>query len=372
MGTVGYMSPEQVRGQAADPRSDIFAFGAVLYEMLSGRRAFQKPTSAETLTAILNEDPTAISQLVPATAPALQRIVHRCLEKNPEQRFQSASDLAFALEGMSSLDSSTTVPIETAQRHWWRRWLSLGATIALLGIALTIFFARQPSQNPAPQVQAAILPPPGEGFWASITQPAAISPDGTFLAIIAMRSGQTQLWLRRLDASEAQPIAGTEDAANPFWSPDNRYVGFFASGKLKKVDISGGKVSDLCPAGRFSMGGAWSSRGVIVFATVADALKRVSDGGGMTEPIPSIPLSGDALGQSWPTFLPDGNHFLYLDWEYPGGDSHENSIWIGSLDGQKPRRLPLTSTSVQYSAGYLLFYHDGDLFAKSSTPRALN
>ena len=170
-------------------------------------------------------------------------------------------------------------------------------------------------------MQAAILPPLGDGFWANLTQPAAISPDGKFLALIAMRNGQTELWLRRLDNSEAQPITGSEDAANPFWSPDSRYISFFASGKLKKVDISGTNVSDLCTSGTFSMGGTWSSAGVIVFATLADGLKRVSDDGGTPEPIPGIPLLADALGQYWPAFLPDGKHVLYLDWRYANNGS---------------------------------------------------
>jgi eukaryotic-like serine/threonine-protein kinase len=170
--------------------------------------------------------------------------------------------------------------------------------------------------------------------------------------------------MRPLDASDAQPIAGSEDAANPFWSPDSRYIGFFASGKLRKVDISGGKISDICPSGAFSMGGSWSPQGLIVFSAVAGVLKRVPDGGGTPEPISGISLSSDALGQSWPMFLPDGRHILYLDWRYPSGDAHANGVWIGSLDGEKARRLPLDSTNVQYANGYLLYSRDSDLFAQ--------
>jgi eukaryotic-like serine/threonine-protein kinase len=364
LGTVGYMSPEQVRGQVADHRSDLFSFGAVLYEMLSGKRAFQKPTSAETLAAILNEDPPSLSQTTPNISPGLQRIVQRCLEKNPKQRFQSASDLAFALGAPSDSSSSSTVPIESGRRRTWWPWLRVAAEAAVLCVALTIFLARHTAQNPRSTVNAAILPPPGEGLWANLTQPIAISPNGAFLALIAMRNGHTELWLRRLDASEAQPIAGSQDAASPFWSPDSRYLGFFASGKLKKVDVSGGKVSDICATGRFPMGGAWSSRGVIVFSILGDALKRVSDNGGIPEPISGIPLPSDSAGQYWPVFLPDGKHFLSLDWRYPVFGSHDNVVWIGSLDGEKARSLPLASTSVQYSAGYLLFSQDGDLFAQ--------
>jgi eukaryotic-like serine/threonine-protein kinase len=364
MGTVGYMSPEQVKGLAADHRSDLFSFGAILYEMLSGKRAFHGDSSVETMSAILRQDPPELNETNHTVPLALERIVRHCLEKNPEERFQSARDVAFALCALTGSGSSSTVPIQAARRRAWGPWLRTAAEVAFLGIALTMFFARRPSDNPVALLQAAVLPPPGDGFWANLTQPAAVSPDGRFLALIAMRNGQTQLWLRRLDASEAQPISGSEDAANPFWSPDSRYIGFFASGKLKKVEISGGTVSDICAAGTFSMGGTWSPAGVIVFATLADTLKHVSDSGGTPESIPGIALLNDALGQYWPAFLPDGKHLLYLDWRYASHGSHDNNVWIGSLDGEKARRLPLTSTNVQYSAGYLLFSRDGDLFAQ--------
>ncbi len=363
MGTVGYMSPEQVKGLPADTRSDLFSFGAILCEMLTGNRAFQKATSVETMTAILNEDPPGLLQMTPNVSPGLQRIVHRCLEKSPDQRFQSASDLAFALGSLSGVDSSSSIPLKAA-RHTWKPWSGLAAVAAAAGIALAIYFGRHSSGNPGLQLQAAILPPPGTAFWAYHTTPAAISPDGRFLAIIAMRNGLTQLWLRRLDGTEAQPIAGTEGAANPFWSPDSHNIGFFAFNKLKKVDISGGRVSDICATGPISAGGSWSSQGVIVFSTFADVLHRVPDRGGTPEPIPGIALSNDALGQMWAEFLPDGKHFLYVDWRYLSYGSSENGVWIGSLDGEKPRRLPLASTSIKYASGYLLFSREGDLFAQ--------
>jgi len=365
MGTVGYMSPEQVKGLTADHRSDLFSFGAILYEMLSGRRAFRGETSVETMSAILKEDPPEFSETNRNVPPALDRIVRHCLEKNPEERFQSAHDVAFALGELSDSGSSATGAVTAATGRAWRPWLRVAAEVALVAaaIALSVLLARH-SEKPEPSLQASILPPPGDGFWANTTEPAAISPDGKFLAVIAMRNGHTQLWLRRLDASEAQPIAGSEDAANPFWSPDGRYIAFFAPGKLKKVDIAGGAVSDICTAGTFGLGGSWSPRGVIVFATFADALKRVPDGGGTAEPVSGVELSSEALGQYWPVFLPDGNHFLYLDWRYATPESHNNTVWVGSLDGEKARRLPLTSTNVQYSGGYLLFSQGGDLLAQ--------
>jgi eukaryotic-like serine/threonine-protein kinase len=363
MGTAGYMSPEQVKGQVADHRSDLFSFGAILYEMLSGKRAFRGETSVETMSAILKEDPPEFSETNRSVPAALERIVRHCLEKNPEERFQSARDVAFALGALSESGSSATGTLEIGAHRAWRRWVRLAAEVVLLGAALSLLLTRH-SEKPGFSIQASILPPPGDGFWANQTQTAAISPDGKFLALIAMRNGHTQLWMRPLDASDAQPIAGSEDADNPFWSPDSRFIGFFTWGKLKKVDISGGKISDICPAGVFSMEGAWSSQGVIVFSAVAGVLKRVPEGGGTPEPISGISLSSDALGQSWPVFLPDGKHILYLDWRYPSGDAHANGVWIGSLDGEKARRLPLDATNVQYSDGYLLYSRDSDLFAQ--------
>ncbi len=364
LGTVAYMSPEQVQGKATDHRSDIFSLGEVLYEMLAGCRAFQRPSGVETMNAILTEDPPAISQVAPNVPVALQRVVHRCLEKNPEQRFHAASDVGYALEALSDSGSYPMVSAAAAKRPIWKKWLLAGATGAVIATGIAVLVARHRSVGPALHLEAAILPPPGEGFWSNLTQPAAISPNGAFVALIAMRNGHTDLWLRRLDSTEAQPIGGTENASNPFWSPDSRYIGFFADGKLKKVDVSGGKVSDLCPAGSIGMGGAWSSNGVIVFATFADVLKHVSESGGIPEPIPGIPLSKDAIGQYWPVFLPDGNHFLFIDWRYPVTGTHDNVVWLASLDGEKARPLPLDSSSVQFSEGYLLFSRDSDLFAQ--------
>jgi serine/threonine protein kinase/WD40 repeat protein len=364
MGTVAYMSPEQVQGKTVDHLSDVFSFGQVLYEMLAGRRAFQKPSAVETMTAILTEDPPALAQVAPNVPVALQRVVHRCLEKSSEQRFQAASDLGYALEALSDSGGFPMVSAPAAERPTWQKWILAGAAVALIAAAIGILIARHRSETPPLQMEASILPPPGEGFWANLNRPAAISPNGASLALIAMRNGHTELWLRRLDASEAQPIAGTEDASYPFWSPDSRHIGFFADGKLKKVDASGGKVAEICQAGMLGLGGAWSSRGVIVFATLASPLRAVNENGGTPEPISSIPLTNGAIGQMWPVFLPDGKHFLFLDWRYPSAGKSDNSIWIGSLDGEKARPLPLNSTSVQYASGYLLFVRNGDLFAQ--------
>jgi eukaryotic-like serine/threonine-protein kinase len=363
MGTVGYMSPEQVCGQVADHRSDLFSFGAILYEMLFGRRAFQRATSPETMTAILKEDPPESTGSNRSIPPTLDRIVRHCLEKNPEERFQSARDVTFALGALSDTGSSAPRAVTKPTGMEWGKWLRIMGEVALLALALGLLLRRHPDSTQT-SVQASILPPPGDGFWASITQPASISPDGRFLALVAMSNGQKKLWLRRLDMGEAQAIVGSDDAANPFWSPDSRYLAFFVPGKLKKLDVSGGAVSDICPSGAFGNGGDLViERGdrVLEFGR---ALRRVSDKGGTPEPIPGTELARASISHLWPTFLPDGKHFLFLDWKYPTRVSQDDGVWIGSLDGQKARRLPLVATNAQYSAGYLLFSRDGDLLAQ--------
>jgi eukaryotic-like serine/threonine-protein kinase len=364
LGTVGYMSPEQVKGLTADHRSDFFSFGAILCEMLSGKPPFQKATAAETMTAILHEDPPALTQINPGVPYALQQVVERCLEKNPEQRFQSASDLAFALAALVGSGTFPTVTADTQKRHRWHFLLPVSAAIAALFIVLTVLFLRRAPEKPGLRLVASISPPPGGGFWANITQPTAISPNGEFLAMVAIRSSHTQLWVRRLDSLDAQPLAGTEGAANPFWSPDSRYIGFFADGKLKKVDVSGGAVSNICSAGIFNMGGAWSSQGVILFSVLPGKLQRVAAGGGAPEAVAGIEVEKDAFGPFWPSFLPDGKHFLYVEWRYHSPSVKDNFVWIGSLDSEKPRRLPITFTNAEYSGGYLLFNRDGDLLAQ--------
>jgi eukaryotic-like serine/threonine-protein kinase len=364
VGTPAYMSPEQLRGLPVDGRSDIFSFGLVLCELFSGRHPFQRPTSVETMNAILTAEPFAGESAGGVLPQGVQLIVSHCLEKDPHHRFQAAQDVAFnlnALSGSSRSIGAVEARTSSARSRWWSRIRLATEALLVLSLTAAVFLVRRPDVQPAP-VSAAILPPPGEGFWANSTQPAAISPDGRFLAVVSMQNGLQQLWLRRMDSPDAHLIVGSAGATNPFWSPDSKFVGFFTKDRLKKLDPSGGIVSDVCPIESLAFGGAWSARGVIVFGILGHALRQVADTGGVPEAIPGMALSSNTLGQYWPVFLPDGQRFLYLEWAYPPGS--DNAIWAASLDGGTPKRLALKASSVAYSAGYLLFSRDADLFAQ--------
>src|SRR6266542_3307226 len=265
MGTVGYMSPEQVRGRPADHRSDIFSLGAILYEMLTGKRAFRGESAVETMIAILKEDPTELSQTNQNVAPPLERVVDHCLEKNPEERFQSARDLAFALEALSGSTSvsTQTVTIPALAPEWIRSHALTGWIIAAVAILLAITFAflyfRQPTSTTGRVMRASILPPEGSSTLSSV----AVSPDGTRVVFVAQIQGKFILWIRAIDGGEDRSLPGTEMAGFPFWSPDSRFIGFFTTdGKLKRVEATGGPVQTLCDAPR-GRGGTWNRDGVI-------------------------------------------------------------------------------------------------------------
>src|SRR5208337_687328 len=275
------MSPEQVRGEALDHRTDLFAFGAVLYEMLSGQRAFQRDTAAETMTAILKDDPPELGDRTKLVSPALERIVRRCLEKRPEQRFQSAQDLAFALEALSGTESSGAARATPAPRTS-RRWLWPSLTLVLAGILLAGWlFTRK---GPAAQRMQFALPVPGE-----VTQ-VALSADGQMLAFVSPddTTGAPTLFVQHIGSPPATELAGTEGANFPFWSPDDAYVAFFAKGKLLKVSASGGPPQALARAS-LARGGAWGSTNVIVYSPEPQGgLWRVNADGGASEPLTTL------------------------------------------------------------------------------------
>jgi Tol biopolymer transport system component len=351
LGTASYMAPEQVRGQAADPRTDIFAFGAVLYEMLSGCRAFRRDTSAETMTAILREDPPDLSDAAHPVSPALDRIVRRCLEKNPEQRFQSARDLSFALSALSGTDASGAARVQEAPRKSSLRvWLAAAAVLAA-GCVVTWFVARH--ARPPVRMQFAI-PVPGE------VSHMALSSDGSMLAFVSPEenSGIPMLYVQRIGSPNAILLAGTEGASYPFWSPDAAYLGFFANDMLKKVTVSGGPPQVLASAlaGR---GGSWGTRGVILYSpNVGIAIWRVNADGTGAAPLTDTIFAKNDQTHRWPVFLPDGNHFLFWGGNFANSpDDHSSGIYVSSLDKEKKeRRLVIPNrSSFQYDSGHLYF-----------------
>ena len=371
LGTVGYMSPEQVRGKHIDHRSDIFSFGAVLYEMLSGQRAFHGESAVETLNAILKEEPPELTTTNRNIAPALERAVWHCLEKSPERRFQSATDIAFALESLSSTSGvsgeTTAVITSLVSRSRINKqlpWIAAAVLLVALLAALPFVIAYLRSTPTRPNVVRSIIPPPENAHLMSFNN-MAVSPDGLRLAFVAIgANGVQSLWLRPLGALSAQPLAGTEGAISPFWSPDSRFIGFFANGKLKRIDAAGGPPQTLCdaPNGR---GGTWNRDGVIVFAPdIFSPLYRVSQAGGAPAPLP-LDKSRKQKSYSFPYFLPDGRHFLYR-----AGDTNAyardegNGVYVGSLDSSEYKLILKEDTYAVYASGHLLFWRDGALMAQ--------
>ena len=379
MGTVGYMSPEQVRGQVVDHRSDIFSFGAILYEMLSGRRAFHGESAADTLSAILKEDTPDLSDTNQNISPALERLVNHCLEKNPEARFHSASDLAFALEAISGSSgaSNQTIAAMTSlssreQIRKYSPWIVAGFfALVLIGALPFVFLYFRNVPVSRPSVVRAMIPPPENAHLLAFNN-MAVSPDGLRLAFVAIgANGVQSLWLRPLGALSAQPLAGTEGAILPFWSPDSRFIAFFANGKLKKIDAAGGPPQTLCdaPTGR---GGTWNRDGVIVFAPdIFSPLYRVPQAGGAPAPLP-LDKSRKEKVYHFPYFLPDGRHFLYRAGATTAYARDEgNGVYVGSLDSSQYKLILKDDTYAVYASGHLLFWRDGALMAQPFDAQSL-
>ncbi len=347
LGTLGYMSPEQVRGKTADARSDIFSFGAILYEMLSGRRAFHADTAADTISAILTREPPDLSETNRRIPEALDRIVRHCLEKNPESRFHSASDIAFDLEAVSALPGEAVAAPLVHRRL--RKWLP-AALAAVTALAVGLWWGRQ-SKVPvaaARPVRSMVLLPEGVTFGCM-----AISSDGTRLAFSGLDAqGRRGLWIRNLESFEVQPLVGAEGGTLPFWSPDDRSVGFFAAGKLKRIEIAGGPA--LALADSDGVGGTWGPNGDILFSEATGAILRIPSSGGK---VASVTKPGGAQSSHrYPQFLPDGRHFLYLALNLAGSPEEEsNQVRVATLDPGEDHAVMRAYSRTVYSQGHLLY-----------------
>ncbi|MGC1105642.1 MAG: protein kinase [Candidatus Acidiferrales bacterium] len=350
MGTVGYMSPEQVRGQVVDARSDIFSLGAILYEMATGKRAFKGDSSVETMNAILKEDPPEIDPAQIKTSPALERIVRHCLEKNPANRFQSARDLAFALSALSGTGSTSAIssPAWPAKRPWLVWTIAGLAVLALIAAAIV-------SLQHTPQAQRMEFALPLQ----QDTSHMAISPDGHMLAFVSpdAATGASIISVMQIGASDATPLAGTEGASYPFWSPDDAYVAFFAGGKLKRVPANGGVPQALATASA-GRGGSWGKQGIIFSPDAIGWLWKVNaDGSGLAPVTDQIfdPSKKEA-SHRWPVLLPDGDHFLFLAGTF--SNDSQSFIYLGSLSQPKQKIVVVAAASPPGYAGGYLFYLD--------------
>jgi eukaryotic-like serine/threonine-protein kinase len=365
MGTLGYMSPEQVRGRVADARSDIFSFGAILYEMLSGRKAFHRDTAADTMSAILREEPEDLSSTNRQVPAALDRIIHHCLEKDPEARFHSAHDLAFQLQFPATGETSGITAAPLPKRRTPPALLAMGAITLVLAAAVAALLLRRPASTRALRpVRFSVPIPPGTIYSpGDISRGLSISPDGTRLVVEALSNGRRRLFLRSLDSEKFSELEGSLGASAHFWSPDSRFIAFFADGKLKKIPAAGGPAQELCPA-PYDWVGTWGQDGTILFSQIPPSepgIFRVSDRGG--EPVRVVGVDpSDPVALLWPQFLPDGRHFLFQALA-PTGKSRE--LRVGSLDSRDVRAITQLASRFEYAKpGYLVYVRDNALFAQ--------
>ena len=372
LGTVGYMSPEQASGRPVDFRSDQFAFGSILYELATGKRAFSRGTAAESLVAIIREEPEPIGALSPGIPIPLRWVIERCLAKDPEERYASTRDLARDLnhlrDHMSEV-SSETAPVILARRLGW--FGPALVTGLLLAAALGIFLVFRSRHEPAlvQAVRFAVPVPTGTTYAPSeVSRAFSVSPDGTRLVIEALSKGHRRLFSRPLDSEEAVELEGSLDATSHFWSPDSRFIAFYADGKLKKIPATGGQPQELCDA-PFAVVGTWNQEGTILFARIdPPGIYRVSDTGGRSDRVLSPDPSRHEANLLWPYFLPDGRRFLYLANQAPG--TRARDLRLTSLDSKGSRSLGHVDSRVEYlSPGYLLSVRDSTLFAQPFDPR---
>jgi len=374
------MAPEQVRGQPADPRADIFALGAILYEMLTGTRAFRGETPIDTMTAILKEHPPDAPLTERHVPPALARVVARCLEKTPLARFQSASDLAFALDAIAGNSGAVPPTAQgapaTAPRHGWST-AAIVALTAIVAAALTlgasVLWMADTTTDHATRDSIARFPvfPPEETIFFSVNAARfAVSPDGRHIAYVVETSVVTSLWVRSLDSPVAREVAGTNGVrGTPIWSPDSRSLAFFSDGKLRRADLTGAAPQALCDlpvpvAIAATVGGSWNQDGTILFANRANQpIFRVSASGGVAAAATRL-VQGSQESHDRPSFLPDGRHFLFVS----TGQPERAGMWVGTLDGGDAVRLLDRATQAVYAQGHLLFNRDGLLLAQAFDP----
>jgi serine/threonine protein kinase len=365
LGTFQYMAPEQLEGAEAGPRTDIFALGALLYEMATARRAFEGKSKTSLIAAILSSQPPPISSVQPVMPPALDHVVKKCLEKDPDDRWQSAHDVASELRWIGEAGSQAGVPTTLSLRRRSRERLAWGL-VALLGAVTTglAFVHLRRSATPTLAFRSTLEPPAENTLIPFDELGVALSPDGRQLAFVAIAGdGSKKIWVRDFSEMSARPLPETSGAWYPFWSPDGSHIGFFADGKLKRIDLRGGspQVIAEAPSGR---GGSWGKGDVILFSpNVRSAIHQVPATGGTPAPVTRFDPEKETTHR-WPYFLPDGKHFLYLLRARVSGKPEVGRLMLASLDSPDTTLLIDDATNAAYvEPGYLLYGRSGNLYA---------
>jgi len=358
MGTAAYMSPEQARGKTLDKRTDIWAFGCLLFEMLTGRRPFVGDEVTDVMAAILLREPD-LAALPATTPPPIRRLLRRCLQKDRAERLRDIGDARMEIrDALAKADAEEAVVPATQTVRRTRVWVAALATIGVVA-AIAAVAAKWLLQSPAPpvaEVRLDINTPP-----STVPTSIAISPDGGTIAFVATSDAQSRLWVRALDSAAARPLNGTAGAMHPFWSPDSRSIAFFADNTLKRVEIDGGSVRAIANVYR-GTGGGWSRDGVMLFSSLGDPISRVSATGGEPVALTGLVQQGSNF---WPVFLPDGRRFLY----FVRGTSDVRGVYVGQLDGAlKGARLLDSDGSAVYGSGYLFFIRQRTVFAQRFDP----
>jgi serine/threonine protein kinase len=352
LGTIQYMAPEQLEGQEADARTDLFAFGAVVYEMVTGQRAFEGKSQASLIAAILEREPIALASLQPMTPPSLERLVAKCLSKHPDDRWQTAKDLHDELRWVAEGPSKVLTARGDRSSRLRVPWLVAGAAV-LSALAIVVAYFRETPPSVALETRLEISTP-----TSTNSRSFAVSADGTHLLFVASVKGQPRLWLRPLAGTTAQPLEGTEGAQEPFWSPDGRSVGFFSGGQLKRLDLGSGRPRVLSELG--GGGGTWNADGVILFSLHTRSPLFKVPASGVGQPVAVTALDQQASHRN-PQFLPDGRQFLFE----AIGSAETQGIYLGTLDEGPPTRLTASnSRGVYLPSGWLLWVSDGTLVAQ--------
>ena len=363
LGTLQYMAPEQLEGKEADARSDIFAFGLVLYELLTGKRAFQGRTQASLIASIIKEHPQPLGELAPLTPPGLQRVLETCLEKDPDKRWQSAREIKHALEWMRQPAPAAPAPAVKASPVW--RAAAIVLAVVCVGLAGWTLWPREEAPQPVTRFQIDLPNNVTFGQWL------ILSPDGRKVVINAT-GDQAGLWIRDLSALEWRKLPGTQGAVSPFWSPDSRFVGFAAGNQLKKIDVTGGPAQTLAEVGFPPGTGSWNRDGIIVFGGRGQgSLWKVSQAGGVATEVTKLDAERRDAFHALPTFLPDGKHFIYLR----SAPAEFIGMYAGSLDAkpeeQSKERIIAGQYAASYAGGRLFYMRESTLMAQPFDTDAL-